>query len=177
MGCEYSFKALCSSAIAVMVTNKDIKAARCPAGEDVKEETHTSSDEKDEDEEEDHDESGEEDESEEDDEDENEDRLDDPLDKDDVEWLLDRAPGYNAYEIGESFVLFTKRHNDIRNAPSFRVQGPGEIDYDQRVVHFNIEEVPKGEAYTELLELACKFTPSGSKLSFAPGMYSFAAAE
>jgi hypothetical protein len=158
MGCDwYSFKALCSSAIAIMVTNKDIKATRRPAGEDVNEE--------------DHDQSGEEDE------DDDKDCLDAPLDKDDVEWLLDRAPGYNAYEIGESFVLFTKRHNDIRNAPCLEVPGPYEIEYEHRVVRFNIEEAPKGEAYTELLELACKFTPSGSKLSFAPGMYSFAAAE
>ena len=39
----------------------------------------------------------------------------------------------------------------------------------------DIEEVSKGQEYTELLGLARKFTPSGSKLSFAPGKYSFAA--
>jgi hypothetical protein len=114
-------------------------------------------------------------EDEDEDEDKQEDRLDAPLDKADVLWLLDRAQGYNAYEIGESFVLFTKGHNDIREAPCLNVPGPYEIEDDHLFVRFNIEEAPKGESYTELFELACKFAPSGSKLSFAPGKYSFAA--
>ena len=46
---------------------------------------------------------------------------------------------------------------------------------DYTFARFKIEEAPTGEEYTELFELACKFTPPGSKLSFAPGKYSFAA--
>ena len=72
----YNFRALCSSDNAIMVTNKDIKAARCPAGsskDDVKEKSHTSSREEQEDEDEDKDE--------------DKDLFNDPLDKDDVEWL------------------------------------------------------------------------------------------
>ena len=158
MGCDtYDVKTLCSSGNAIMVTNKDVKATRRPAGsskDDVKEETHSSSGE--------------------DDEDEEEDRLDDPLDKEDIDWLLDRAPGYNAYQLGESFVLFTKDDNDLREAPRVDVPGPYEIEDEYYFVRFKIEEAPKGEEYTELLELAGKFTPPGSKLSFAPGKYSFA---
>ena len=108
----YNFRALCSSDNAIMVTNKDIKATRCPAGsskDDVKEKSHTSSREEQEDEDEDKDE--------------DKDLFNDPLDKDDVEWLLDVAPGYNAYLIGESFVLFTKGHSDIRKTPSVSVPG------------------------------------------------------
>jgi len=98
----------------------------------------------------------------------------DRLDKEDVEWLLDNAPEYNAYHIGmESLVLFTKRNNHIREAPTLDAYGPNE-DNDSFVL-CNFEEAPQGEEYTELLKLARKFTPSGRKLAFAPGTYFFAA--
>ena len=148
----YDFKTICSSDYAIMVTNKGIKETHRPGStkEDVKEKMHSSIGEED------------------------EDLLDAPLHKEDVEWLLDRAPEYNAYQIGESFVLFTKGQNDMREAPCLEVPGPYEIEEEYRLIRFHIEEAPKGELYTELFELAGKFTPSGSKLSFPPGKYSFA---
>ena len=91
------------------------------------------------------------------------------LDKGDVEWLLDHAAGYDAYQIGESFVLFTKGGHNIRVTPCMTVSAPNKDD--ESFVLCRIEEAPKGEEYTELFELACKFTPPGSNLSFAPGKY------
>jgi len=72
-------------------------------------------------------------------------------------------------------VLFTKGHSDIRKTPSVSVPGYRIVEDRYKLFRFDIEEAPKGEEYTELLELARKFTPSGSKLSFAPGKYSFVA--
>ena len=165
MACDcYYFKAMCSSDYAIMITNKDIKETHRPGStnKDVKEATHGSS-------------SGKQDEEEEEDEEEDEDLLDARLDKEDVDWLLDNAPDFKAYQISEAFVLFTKAHNDIRETPCVYVQGPYNIEHEDYKVCFNIEDAPKGEDYTELFELARKFTPPGSKLSFAPGKYSFAA--
>jgi hypothetical protein len=152
MGCDwYDIKTLCSSGTAIMVTNKDIKETRRSGSDKEDEEEY-------------------EEEYEEDD----EDRLDAPLDKEDVEWLLDQTPEFNAYDISESFVLFTKGHNDIREAPGLYLPAAYVSDDEYKIFRVNIEKAPKGEEYTELFELACKFTPSGSKLSFAPGKYSFA---
>jgi hypothetical protein len=158
----YGFKAVCSSGNAIMVTNNDIKETHRPGSskEDVPEDTHNSREEEDKDEDEE-------------DEDEDENLFYARLDEEDVEWLLDRAPEYSAYQIGESFVLFTKGHNGIRETP--RLDVPGSYNMYEPCVRCCIEEAPKGEEYNELFELACKFTPPWSKLSFAPGMYSLAA--
>jgi hypothetical protein len=145
---SYDFQSICCSDNAIMVTTNDIKETHRPrSNEDVTEETHRPSWEKE------------------------EDRFFAHLDKEDVEWLLDHAAEYNAYQIGESFVLFMKGGNDIRVAPCLTVPAPVQ---GGSFVCCEIEEAPKGEEYTELFELACKFTPPGSKLSFAPGKYSFA---
>ena len=149
-GDRYSFIGLYSSDNAIMVTNKDILATRRSASskEVVNEYAHSLYDEE-------------------------EDFLNAYLDKAVVDWLLDRAQGYNAYQIGGSFVLFTKAPNELRKTPYLDVTSPYEIEPGDRCVSFSIEKAPKGDDYTELFELASKFTPSGSKLSFAPGMYSF----
>ena len=158
----YDFKAICSRDNAIMVSNNDIRATHRPGStsEDVKVETKGSNGE----EEEDPHSSSEEEEKKE--------LFHGPLDKEVVEWLVDRAPEYNAYQIGESFVLFTKGHNGIHEIPGLYV--PGTYIMEDSLVRCSIEEAPKGEEYTELFELARKFTPPGSKLSFAPGIYSFA---
>ena len=155
----YDFKAIYSSDFAIMVTNKDIKETHRPGStqEDVNEETHSSIGEENEDEDEEEDE-----------------EFYAPLEKEDVEWLLDRAQEFNAYEIGDSFVLFTKGHNVLHEAPRLYVIGPYEVDDEFWVVRFHLEEAPLGELYTELFELARKFTPPGNKLSFPPGKYSLA---
>jgi hypothetical protein len=155
-----------------MVTNKDIKETRRSGSDkEDKEEDEVEDEEKDEEKDEEEDEEDKE-EDEEEDEEKDEDRIDAPLDKEDVEWLLDQAPEYNAYEISKSFVLFTKTHNDMRETPVLSMPALNDIEDFLRV---NIAGASKGEDYTELFELACKFTPSGRKLSFAPGKYSFAA--
>jgi len=155
MGCDwYATRSLCTSSdYAIMVTNKDIKETRRPGStkKDIKVERQCPHGQ----------------------EDEEEDLLDDPLDQEDIEWLLRHAPAFRVIEVEESFVLFTKSHHDIVHVP-FVGSGPYELEKMNRFVCFNIDEAPKGELYTELLELARKFTPAGSKLSFAPGKYTIA---
>ena len=87
---------------------------------------------------------------------------------------MGNAPGYNVYQIGKSFVLFTKGYHNLYTSPTLEVDGPYELE-GNALVEFKIEEAPMGQEYTELFELACKFTPPGSKLSFAPGKYTFVA--
>ena len=162
MGADwYNFKAIYSSDDAIMVTNKDIQETYRQWSTEEDGSIGDGDVEGDEDEE--HDEDEEEDEE-----------FYAPLDEEEVEWLLDRAPEFNAYEIGKSFVLFTKGPNVLREAPCLFVIGPYEVEDEFWVVRFNLEEAPLGELYTELFELARKFTPPGNKLSFPPGKYSLA---
>lgn len=153
MGCDwYDFLTIYSSGNAIMVTNQDIKETYSlgSSNNGIKETHNLGSSST-----------------------ENESFFDHPLNSEEIDWLIGHAGGYKAYQIGVNFVLFTKAHNDMREAPSLEVPGPNEIE--EQFVQCRIEEAPEGEEYSELFELAGKLTPPGRKLSFAPGKYSFSA--
>jgi hypothetical protein len=153
-GDQYSFMALWSSGCAILVLNKDIKEAyrqgssnKDVDANNVEDTRSTMSDD-------------------------DKDVLDDPLDEEETEWLLNHAKGFNAYQIGNSFVLVMKVPHNLQEAPPLNVWGPRDPE-ETFFVKFGIKEASKGEEYTELVEVARKLTPSGSKLSFAPGVYTF----
>mmetsp|Transcript_14189 Transcript_14189/g.30977 ORF Transcript_14189/g.30977 Transcript_14189/m.30977 type:complete len:214 (+) Transcript_14189:172-813(+) len=95
----------------------------------------------------------------------------DPLNEDEVKWLLDQAKGFRMYQLADSFVLIMKDNDKILEPPTLHVAGPYEIE--DQFARCTVEEAPKGAEYNGLLEIARKLTPEGSKLSFPPGRYCF----
>lgn len=98
-------------------------------------------------------------------------QFDDPLNEEEIEWLLDQTTDFKAYELGKSFVLFMKKDHQIVQPPTLDVPGPYEIE--ERYVSCEIEKAPDGDEFNELFALARKLTPQDNKLSFPPGRYTF----